>query len=168
MSGQAFEIYLVDRIADRLRELTNPPGGENAALFFKAVLGTLEAAVLETWPQTPTAVVLPLADDADESVAPLVEEAAQQYLVTIGVSILVAAPNDRKGALGLERLSPALAYARAALSGWAPGGLLDNRLTLSYRRGRLLRADGGRVQWQDEYQMSRWARGGGVVEEDRE
>jgi len=73
---------------------------------------------------------------------------------------MVAAPNDRSGARGRARLSALLAHARQALAGWAPPG---QREVLSFRRGRLVSLEDGRMQWLDEYEIRRVARAG-VVE----
>ena len=73
---------------------------------------------------------------------------------------MVAAPNDRGGARGRERLSALLARARQALAGWTPPG---QREVLSFRRGRLVSLEDGRMQWLDEYEIRRVARAG-VVE----
>ena len=50
--------------------------------------------------------------------------------------------------------------ARQALAGWAPPG---QREVLSFRRGRLVSLEDGRLQWLDEYEIRRIARAG-VVE----
>ena len=83
-----------------------------------------------------------------------------QHVVRVGVSLMVAAPNDRGGARGRERLSALLTRARQALAGWAPP---EQREVLSFRRGRLVSLEDGRLQWLDEYEIRRVARAG-VIE----
>ena len=115
---------------------------------------------LTAWPKTPAALVLPVSDEAEESTTRRVENAPVQHVVRVGVSVMVAAPNDRTGARGRGRLSALLAQARQALAGWAPPG---QREVLSFRRGRLVSLEDGRLQWLDEYEIRRIARAG-VVE----
>ena len=152
----ALEFHLADAIAARLAALADGDG----APVFADVLSALETAALTSWPKTPAALVLPISDEADESTTRRVEHAPVQHFVRIGVAVIVRAPNDRTGALGRERLSPVLAQARRALAGWQPP---DQREVLSFRRGRLVAAEDGRVQWTDEFEIRRVARAG-VVE----
>ena len=158
MTGAALEMHLADAIAARLAALA----GEDGAPLFAAVLSALDAAALTAWPKTPAALVLPVSDEAEESTTRRVENAPVQHVVRIGVSVMVAAPNDRSGARGRERLSALLAQARLALAGWAPPG---QREVLSFRRGRLVSLEDARLQWLDEYEIRRVARAG-VVEAD--
>ena len=135
-------------------------GGRTATPVFAAVLSALDTAALTAWPKTPAALVLPISDEAEESTTRRVENAPVQHVVRVGVSVMVAAPNDRGGARGRERLSALLARARQALAGWTPPG---QREVLSFRRGRLVSLEDGRMQWLDEYEIRRVARAG-VVE----
>lgn len=152
----ALEMHLADVMAARLAVLA----GEDDAPLFATVLSALDTAALTAWPKTPAALVLPVSDEAEESTTRRVENAPVQHLVRIGVSVMVAAPNDRTGARGRERLSALLAEARLALAGWAPPG---QREVLSFRRGRLVSLEDARLQWLDEYEVRRVARAG-VVE----
>ena len=156
MTRAALEMHLADVMAARLAALA----GEDGAPLFAAVLSALDTAALTAWPKTPAALVLPVSDEADESTTRRVENAPVQHVVRIGVSVMVAAPNDRTGARGRERLSALLAEARLALAGWAPPG---QREVLSFRRGRLVSLEDARLQWLDEYEVRRVARAG-VVE----
>ena len=156
MTLAALEMHLADVMAARLAALA----GEDGAPLFAAVLSALDTAALTAWPKTPAALVLPVSDEADESTTRRVENAPVQHVVRIGVSVMVAAPNDRTGARGRERLSALLAEARLALAGWAPPG---QREVLSFRRGRLVSLEDARLQWLDEYEVRRVARAG-VVE----
>ena len=61
--------------------------------------------------------------------------------------------------VGGSGLSALLARARQALAGWAPTG---QREVLSFRRGRLVSLEDGRLQWLDEYEIRRVARAGVV------
>ncbi len=117
-------------------------------------------SALTAWPKTPAALVLPVSDEAEESTTRRVEQAPVQHVVRVGVSVMVSAPNDRTGARGRWRLSALLAQARQALAGWTPPG---QREVLSFRRGRLVSLEDGRLQWLDEYEIRRVARAG-VVE----
>ena len=101
-----------------------------------------------------------ISDEAEESTTRRVENPPVQHVVRVGVSVMVAAPNDRGGGRGRGRLSALLAQARQALAGWAPPG---QREVLSFRRGRLVSLEDGRLQWLDEYEIRRIARAG-VVE----
>ena len=152
----ALEIHVADAMAARLASLE----GEGGAPLFAAVLSALDAAALTAWPKTPAALVLPVSDEAEESTTRRVENAPVQHVVRIGVSLMLAAPNDRSGARGRERLSPLLARARRGLAGWTPPG---QREVLSFRRGRLVSLEDARLQWLDEYEIRRVARAG-VVE----
>ena len=156
MTLAALEMHLADAMAARLAALA----GEDGAPLFAAVLSALDTAALTTWPKTPAALVLPVSDEAEESTTRRVENAPVQHVVRVGVSVMVAVPNDRTGARGQARLSALLAHARQALSGWAPPG---QREVLSFRRGRLVSLEDARVQWLDEYEIRRVARAG-VVE----
>ena len=156
MTLVALEMHLADAMAERLAALT----AEDGAPVFAAVLSALDTAALTAWPKTPAALVLPISDEAEESTTRRVENAPVQHVVRVGVSVMVAAPNDRGGARGRERLSALLARARQALAGWAPPG---QREVLSFRRGRLVSLEDGRMQWLDEYEIRRVARAG-VVE----
>ena len=157
MTLVALEMHLADAMAERLAALTADDGGDPV---FAAVLSALDTAALTAWPKTPAALVLPISDEAEESTTRRVENAPVQHLVRVGVSVMVAAPNDRGGARGRERLSALLARARQALAGWTPPG---QREVLSFRRGRLVSLEDGRMQWLDEYEIRRVARAG-VVE----
>jgi len=156
MSLAALEMHVADAMAARLAALA----GDGGAPLFAAVLGALDTAALTAWPKSPAALVLPISDEADESTTRRVERAPVKHVVRIGVSVMVAAPNDRSGARGRARLSALLAHARQALAGWAPPG---QREVLSFRRGRLVSLEDGRMQWLDEYEIRRVARAG-VVE----
>ncbi len=160
MTLAALEIHLADAIAVRLAGLVD----DDDAPLFAAVLSALDTAALTAWPRMPAALVLPVSDEAEESTTRRVESAPVPHVVRIGVSLMVAAPNDRTGARGRERLSSLLAEARQALAGWAPPG---QREVLSFRRGRLVSLEDGRVQWLDEYEIRRVARAG-VVEAENE
>ena len=155
MTLAALEMHLADAIAARLAVLA----ADDGAPVFAAVLSALDTAALTAWPRTPAALVLPISDEADESTTRRVESPPVQHVVRVGVSVMVAAPNDRGGALGRERLSALLAHARQALAGWAPPG---QREVLSFRRGRLVSLEDGRLQWLDEYEIRRVARAGVV------
>ena len=156
MTLVALEMHVADAMAERLAALT-ADGGDPV---FAAVLSALDTTALTAWPKTPAALVLPISDEAEESTTRRVENAPVQHLVRVGVSVMVAAPNDRSGARGRERLSALLARARQALAGWTPPG---QREVLSFRRGRLVSLEDGRMQWLDEYEIRRVARAG-VVE----
>lgn len=159
MTLAALEMHLADAMAERLAALT----ADDGAPVFAAVLSALDTAALTSWPKTPAALVLPVSDEAAESTTRRVENAPVQHVVRVGVSVMVAAPNDRTGAGGRERLSVLLARARRALAGWAPP---RQREVLSFRRGRLVSLEDGRLQWLDEYEIRRIARAG-VVEVNR-
>ena len=156
MTLAALEMHLADDMAERLAALS----GDGGAPVFAAVLSALDTAALTAWPKTPAALVLPVSDEADESTTRRVENAPVQHVVRIGVSIMVAAPNDRGGTRGRGRLSALLAQARQALAGWTPPG---QREVLSFRRGQLVSLEDGRLQWLDEYEIRRIARAG-VIE----
>ena len=156
MTLAALEMHLADAMAERLTALE----GEDGAPVFAAVLSALDTAALTAWPKTPAALVLPVSDEAEESTTRRVENPPVQHVVRVGVSVMVAAPNDRSGARGRGRLSALLAHARQALAGWTPPG---QREVLSFRRGRLVSLEDGRLQWLDEYEIRRIARAG-VVE----
>ena len=156
MTLAALEIHVAEAMAARLAALADEQGEP----LFAAVLSALEVAALTTWPRTPAALVLPISDEAEESTTRKVERAPVQHFVRLGVAYLVSAPNDRTGARGRERLSPVLAAARRALAGWQPPG---QREVLEFRRGRLVGAEDGRVQWTDEFEIRRVA-SAGVVE----
>ena len=156
MTFAALEMHLADAMAERLAALT----AEDGAAAFAAVLSALDTAALTARPRTPAALVLPISDEADESTTRRVENPPVQHVVRVGVSVMVAAPNDRTGARGRGRLSGLLAQARQALAGWTPPG---QREVLSFRRGRLVSLEDGRLQWLDEYEIHRIARAG-VVE----
>ena len=81
------------------------------------LLSALDTAALTAWPKTPAALVLPVSDEADESTTRRVENPPVQHVVRIGVSIMVAAPNDRGDTRGRGRLSALLAQVRQALAG---------------------------------------------------
>lgn len=126
--------------------------------IYEEVLGVLDAAGGVS-PRTPAAFVLPLAEDAAESVAPAVR-ATQYTTATIGVETVVSAPNDRTGARARDELSALLAASRAAIAGWKPPGA---REVLRFHRGRLLGIDGGRVFWRDEYRLRWWTDSAGIA-----
>ena len=96
MTLLALEMHLADAMAERLAALT-ADGGDPV---FAAVLSALDTAALTAWPKTPAALVLPISDEAEESTTRRVENAPVQHLVRVGVSVMVAAPNDRGGARG--------------------------------------------------------------------
>ena len=147
--AQAIQFRAVTAIVERL---------EGSGIY-NEVLGVLDAAALGAWPRSPAAFVLPLSEDAADSVAPAVQ-ATQQIMATIGVQTLLSAPNDRTGGRAHDELSEVLATSRAALAGWTPGGA---REVLQFRRGFLIGIDGGRVEWRDEYRMRWWASSAGIA-----
>ena len=156
MTLAALEMHVADAMAERLAALK----AEGGAPLFAAVLSALDTAALSAWPKSPAALVLPVSDEAEESTTRRVENAPVQHVVRVGVSVMVAAPNDRSGARGRGRLSTLLAQARQALAGWTPPG---QREVLSFRRGQLVSLEDGRLQWLDEYEIGRIARAG-VIE----
>ena len=86
MTARAIEFRAVDAIIARLEETG----------IYREVLGALDVAALSSWPRTPAAFVLPVAEDATDSVAPAIQ-ATQHTTATIGVQTLLSAPNDRTG-----------------------------------------------------------------------
>ena len=148
----AIEFIAIEAITARLE----------AAGLYKEVLGALDAAALSAAPRTPAAFVLPLAEDAAESVAPAVE-ATQFVTATIGVQTLLSAPNDRGGARARGELSALLAASRELLAGWRPPGA---REVLAFHRGRLIGIDGGYVEWRDEYRLRWWQHSVGEAQGD--
>ena len=145
MTARAIEFRAVDAIIARLEETG----------IYREVLGALDVAALSSWPRTPAAFVLPVAEDATDSVAPAIQ-ATQHTTATIGVQTLLSAPNDRTGGRTRDELSEVLAASRAALAGWTPEGA---REVLQFRRGFLIGIDGGRVEWRDEYHLRWWTAG---------
>ena len=156
MTAAALEMHVAAVMAERLAAIA----GDDGEPVFATVLSVLETAGLSAWPKTPAALVLPISGEADESTTRKVEAAPVQHFVRVGVAVIEAAPNDRTGKLGMDRVSPLLAAVRVALAGWAPPG---QREVLSYRRGRLVSVEDGRVSWLDEYELRRVARAG-VIE----
>ncbi len=159
MTAAALEFHLAYAMAARLVALE----GEDGAPLFATVLSTYDAAALASWPKTPAALVLPISDEANEDITRRIEQAPVEHFVRIGVAVIVAAPNDRTGARGRDRLSPLLAQVRQALAGWRPPAM---REVLSFRRGRLVAAEDGRVQWTDEFEIRRMARAGVIEQPD--
>jgi len=149
MSAQAIEFQAVAAIIARLE----------ATGIYREVLGALDAAALSSWPRTPAAFVLPLAEDAADSVAPAVR-ATQHTTATIGVQTLLSTPNDPAGGRARDALAEVLAASRAAISGWAPEGASE---VLQFRRGFLIGIDGGRVEWRDEYRLRWWLSAAGAA-----
>ncbi len=114
----------------------------------REVLGALDfAGAVKLGP--PLAVVVPLSEAAGENRAGW-GATSQQVILTLGVVVMVAAPNDPGGerARSRDALSDTLRAVRAALIGWVPPGFLAQPLT--YARGRLLEIEDGRITWQDE------------------
>ncbi len=148
LETHAIEFLAVAATAARLKE----------AGIYKEVLGALDTAALKDYPQTPAAAVLPLTDDAAEDVAPKIG-ATQRYKSIIAVQTMLSAPNDRSGTRAHNELSEILGEVRALISGWKPPGSSE---VMQFRRGRLLRVDGGRVEWRDEYELLWWAGSAGV------
>lgn len=105
MTLAALEMHLADAMAERLTTLE----ADDGTPAFAAVLSALDTAALKAWPKTPAALVLPISDEAESSTTRRVESAPVQHVVRVGVSLMVAAPNDRGGARGRERLSALLA-----------------------------------------------------------
>lgn len=131
--------------------------GEDGAPLFRDVLGALEAAALETWPRTPAAFVILLADEF-EAAQGGPGAALQRARTTIGVQILLAAPDDASGAAALDPLREALGRTRAALAGLrSEGGGAALRLI----DGRLAGIADGRVEWRDRYGVDWWRGGSG-------
>ncbi len=149
MTAPAIEFRAVAAIVGRLE----------ATGIYREVLGALDVAALSSWPRTPAAFVLPLAEDAADSVAPAIQ-ATQHTTATIGVQTLMSAPNDRSGTRARDELAEVLAASRAALAGWTPEGA---REVLQFRRGFLIGIDGGRVEWRDEYRLRWWVSAAGAA-----
>ncbi|WP_420585833.1 phage tail terminator protein [Ruegeria sp.] len=165
-SFQALKLSVVAQLAARLENeeawhaaLAAKTDAETASAWLAArtrrppfgdrVLGALEAAALSAWPQTPAAIVTPLADDAPEGVAPNAG-AIQQVTSIIAVTLIIAAPNDATGASRRDELGALLGGVRMMVAGWQPDGA---RETLQFRRGRLAGLDGGRIEWREEYSL---------------
>ena len=155
MSAAALEMHIAEAMAARLAALV----GERGAAVFASALYGLDPGALESWPKTPAALVLPISIEAEESTTRKVPQPPVQHFIRIGVAYLVRAPNDRKGALASERLSPVAGAARGALAGWKPPG---QREVLSFRAGRLVDISSGRVQWTDEFEIRRVASAGAL------
>ena len=153
--GAALELYLVAQATERLIAFDDAEGR-----LFAEVLGVVEAAGYDAPPRTPAAIIAPIAERGDEPVARHVPESPQRFTVTIGVLQIVQAANDRKGDRARDRLSRALTRSRRALAGWQPPG---HREAMTLRRGRIVRVDGGRVSWVDEYEIGHWPAQGGLA-----
>ena len=147
---QALELATVTAIADRLRNQPN---------LFASVLSGLDAAEADVWPKLPAVFVVPLFDDADDTVAPDVES-IQRFETTFGLAVVVASPNDPYGTTAISELATLLGTSRKILSGWKPPGAVE---VMTYRRGRLVTIDGGRIEWRDEYSMRWWAQSQGAI-----
>ncbi len=120
----------------------------------REVLGALEiAGAVKLRP--PLAVVAPISEAAGETRAGW-GATSQQIILTLGVAVMIAAPNDPGGvrARRKDELSDTLAAVRGALMGWVPPGFLAQPLT--YVRGRLLEIEDGRITWQDEWETRYW------------
>lgn len=154
-TGAALELYLVEQATERLIAFDATEGK-----LFAEILGVVEAAGYAEQPRTPAAVIAPIAERGDEAVAPRVPDSPQRFTVTIGVVHVVQAANDRKGDRARDRLSRALTRSRRALAGWQPPG---QREAMTLRRGRIVRVDGGRVSWVDEYEIGHWPSQGGIA-----
>lgn len=153
--GAALELYLVEQAMERLIAFDDAEGK-----LFAEVLGVVEAAGYDEPPRTPAAIIAPIAERGDEPVARQVPESPQRFTVTIGVVHVIQAANDRKGDRARDRLSRALTRSRRALAGWQPPG---QREAMTLRRGRIVRVDGGRVSWVDEYEIGHWPVQGGIA-----
>ena len=162
MTLAALEIHLADAMAERLAALK----ADDGAPVFAAVLSALDTAALTSWPKTPAALVLPISDEAEGSTTRRVEGTPVQHVVRVGVSLMVAAPNDPTTAAvragGGASLCPACSPAPGRRS---PAGrrLSSARWFCRFRRGRLVSLEDGRLQWLDEYEIRRVARAG-VIE----
>ena len=137
-------ISVADAVAERLATMSE----------YRDVLGALDLAGLRTPPRMPAAFVLPLSESAGENRAPGVG-AVQQMTAVIGVTTVLAAPDDPGGTRARDRLRETLTATRERLTGWCPGASCE---PLAFRRGQLLEVDEGRVMWQDEYETTWWVR----------
>ena len=184
MTAEALEIWLVDRMTERLGA-TRVVQGDGRLVFsfsrddfpeladeaarraaydaadpvFGKVLGVVDIDALEAEYPTPAALVAPLPDDAGFPVAPEIERSPQRYRLELGVVLEVSAPNDRTGARSRERLSGVLVASRTALAGWKPPGM---REALAWRRGALAEIDGAGIAWMDRYEVEHWASAGTI------
>lgn len=98
----------------------------------------------------PAAVVLPLAEDSPENIAPRAG-VVQRVTARIGVIHVLPSPNDLRGSKSVDPLSELLGATRRSLNGWAPNNRQD---ALAFRRGVFLGFEDGAAAWQDEYLTS--------------
>ena len=134
---------------------------------FRAVVDAL-AMTPELKVRPPLAAVLPLSEAAAESRSGPCGT-VQRATLSLGVYVVIAAPNDPGGIKARARgeLSAALAGVRAALVGWVPcspagRGLAGRPEALAFEAGELAEIADGRIVWRDVYAARYWIAGGAV------
>ncbi len=140
--------------------------GIDASDLLRDVLGLLD------WPDAvkvrpPLAGVAPVETVAGENRGGDAG-AVQLMTATIAVAVVIAAPDDPGGASARNRreLGEHLAATRAALIGWCPPEAGEDEDAgrrcepLSFRSGRLLGIEDGRIAWEDRYETRYWIAGG--------
>ncbi len=147
MSGLPLDaLLLAELAAERLAE-----DGLGGAEIYGALDRIPEQGAL----RDTLALVLPAAETAAENRAGRAG-ALQRETLEITVAISVRAANDPRGRRALAALREPRDEARRLLSGWIPEGR-NAATALACRGGRLAEIDGGRVWWQDDYQLEVWA-----------
>ena len=117
---------------------------------FRQIGGAIELdAAIQAAPVTPCVYVMPLADQPDD---PFLASATDQFVRrTFSAVICVSNRADATGGTADTELQGKRQAVRAALLGWTPEA--DPGDPISYRGGRLLRFEDGRLWWADEYQF---------------
>ena len=101
-------------------------------------------------------IVVPLADQPDQSRAPRAG-AAQRVISRIGVLHILLARNRRDtGSLAMSELGRTLKSTRDALAGWHPPAIPGVQDTIQWHRGRIYDVVEGRIWWLDEYEATWW------------
>lgn len=119
----------------------------------KSIAGAAELdAAFDGNPATPSAFVLPMADDAISDIDTL-GSIEQDISQVFGVVHVVSNRIDAKGAAALEDLTLLRNRLFTALIGWVPEAETGEQMR--FRSGRLLRLDGnGRLWWIDQFVLN--------------
>lgn len=168
---KAAEFEVVDLLIQRLTDGQAADAERNRPELrtpYGQVLGALEVLELESkvrQPKSPAAVVLPISEEAAESVAPRSNTPPQFTRMVIAVETLLKAPNDPTGDSRRGELMRVLGQSRALCAGWQPIRVNGERLpgireSLQLQRGRLVDLTGAWLAWRDEYVLRWWYTGG--------
>lgn len=153
MSGRINALRLAELAADRLHDASAPALTEAQVRVLQKseIYGALATLPSRGGQRDTLILVMPAAERAATEQA---EHGVTRLMtMVITVAIAVRAPNDPRARRALKVLIDSREAVMDALAGWKPEGAAS---ALAHGVGRLMRPDGVRAWWEDDYTLDVW------------